>query len=184
MIQLLYPYMTTGKVALSIQTFVGRVMFLLFNTLSRFVIALLPRSKRLLILWLRSLSTVILEPKTIKSATVSTFSPSICYEMLGPGAMILVFWMLSFKPAFSLSSFTSSRGSSAPVCFLPLEWYHLLYLRLLIFLLAILIPACDSSSLTFHMMCSAKKLNKQDDNIQPYILLPQFGTSPLLHAWF
>ena len=84
--------MATGKtIVLTIWTFVGKVVSLLFNTLSRFVIALLPRSKRLLILWLRSLSTVILEPKKIKSATVSTFSPSICYEMLGPGAMILVF---------------------------------------------------------------------------------------------
>ena len=76
-----------------------------FNILSRFAVAFLPRSKHLLISWLQSLSTVILEPKKIKSVTASTFFPSICHEMRGLDAMILVFWMLSFKPAFSLSSF-------------------------------------------------------------------------------
>ena len=85
------------------QTFVGKVMFLLFNMLSKFVMAFLPRSKHLLILWLQSPSVVILEPKKMKSATVSTFSPSLCYEVVEPDAVILVFWMLSFKPAFSLS---------------------------------------------------------------------------------
>ena len=78
-------------------------MSLLFNMLSRLVITFLPRSKRLLISWLQSPSAVILEPKKIKSDTVS---PSICHEVMGPDAMILVFWMLSFKPTFSLSSFT------------------------------------------------------------------------------
>ena len=79
MVQLSHPYMTTGKtIALSIiWTFVGKVISLLFNTLSRFVIAILPRSKHLLILWLQSPSTVILEPKKMKSDTVSTFSPPI-----------------------------------------------------------------------------------------------------------
>ena len=81
-------------------------MSLLFNMLSRFVIAFLPRSKHLLISWPQSPSAVILEPPKIKSATVSTVSPSICHEVMGPDAMIFVFWMLSFKPAFSLSSFT------------------------------------------------------------------------------
>ena len=85
-------YMTTGKtIALTIWIFVGKVVSLLFNMLSRFVIAFLPRSKRLLIYWLQSLSTVLLEPKKIKSATVSTFPPSICNEVMGLGAMILVF---------------------------------------------------------------------------------------------
>ena len=99
--------MTTEKtIALTRQTFVGKVMTLLFNMLSRLVITFLPRSKRLLILWLQSSSTVILEPRKIKSVTVSTVSPSICHEVLGPNAMILVFWMLHFKPNFSLSSFT------------------------------------------------------------------------------
>ena len=83
--QLSHPYMTTGKtVALTIQTFVGKVMFLLFNMLSRFVTAFLPRSKNLLISWLQSPSAVILEPPKIKSDTVSTVSPSICHEVMGP----------------------------------------------------------------------------------------------------
>ena len=98
-----HPYMNNGK---TIQTFVGKVLFLLFNMLSRFVIAFLPRSKHLLISWLQSLSAVISEPKKIKSVTVSIVFPSICQEVMGPDVMILVFWMLSFKPAFSLSSFT------------------------------------------------------------------------------
>ena len=84
--------MTTGKIiALTRQTFVGKVTSLLFNMLFRLVITLLPSSKHLLISWLQSTSTVILEPPKIKSATVSTVSPSICYEVMGPDAMILVF---------------------------------------------------------------------------------------------
>ena len=84
-VQLSHPYMTTGKtVALTRQTFVGKVMCLLFNTLSRFVIAFLPRNKRLLISWLQSQSAVILEPKKINSLPVSIVSPSICYEVMGP----------------------------------------------------------------------------------------------------
>ena len=81
-------------------------MTLLCNMLSRFVIAFLPRSKHLLISWLQSQSSVILEPKKVKSFTVSIVSPSVCHEVMGLDTMILVFWMLSFKPAFSLSSFT------------------------------------------------------------------------------
>ena len=88
-IQLSHPYMTTGKtIAFTIWTFVGKVMSLLLNMLSRLVIAFLPRSKRLLISWLQSPSAVILEPKKIKSLTVY---PSICHEVMGPDAMILVF---------------------------------------------------------------------------------------------
>ena len=84
--------MTTGKtMTLTLQTFVGKVMFLLFNMLARFVIAFLPRSKCFLISWLQSLSTVILESKKIKPVTASTFSLSICHEVMGPDAMILVF---------------------------------------------------------------------------------------------
>ena len=91
-VQLLHPYMTTGKtIALTRRTFVGKVMSLLLNMLSGFVITFLPRSKRLLISWLQSPSEVILEPKKIKSATVSTISPSICHKMVGPDAMIFVF---------------------------------------------------------------------------------------------
>ena len=89
-VQLSHPYMTTGKtIALTRQTFVDKVMSLFFNMLSQLVITFLPRSKRLLISWLQSPSAVILEPKKIKSA--STFSPSICHEVKGPYAMILVF---------------------------------------------------------------------------------------------
>ena len=92
MVQFSHPYMTTGKtIALTRRPFVGKVMSLLFNTLPRFVIAFLPKSKHLLILWLQSLSAVILEPKKRKSVTVSTFSPSICREVMRPDAMILVF---------------------------------------------------------------------------------------------
>ena len=91
-IQLSHPYMTTGKtIALTRWTFVGKVMSLLFNTLSSLVITFLPRSKHLLISWLQSQSAVILEPLKIKSATVYTVSPSICHEVMGPDAMILVF---------------------------------------------------------------------------------------------
>ena len=91
-VQLSYLYMTTGKtIALTRQTFVSKVMSLLFNMLSRLVIALLPRSKHLLISWLQSPSAVILESKKIKSVTVSIVSPSICHEGIGPDAIILVF---------------------------------------------------------------------------------------------
>ena len=93
-------------------------MSLLFNTLSRFDIVFLPRGKHLLISWLQSPSAVILEPPQIKSLTFPTVSLSICHEVMGPDAMILVFRILSFKPVFSLSSLV-------PVHFLPLEWCHL-----------------------------------------------------------
>ena len=90
-VQLSHPYLTTGKtIALTRWTFVGKVMSLLFNMLSRLVITFLPRSKHLLISWLQSPSAVILEPKKIKSVTVFTISPSVCYEVMGPDAMILV----------------------------------------------------------------------------------------------
>ena len=102
-VQLSHPYVTTGKtIALTRQTFVGKVISLLFNMLSRLVITFLPRSKHLLISWLQSPTAVILESPKIKSGTVSTVSPSICHEVMGLDAMILVFWMLSFKPTFSL----------------------------------------------------------------------------------
>ena len=91
-VQLSYPYMTTGKtIALTRQTFVGKVIALLFNMPSRLVIAFLPRNKRLLTSWLQSPSVVILEPPKIKSVTVSIVSPSIYHEVMGPDAMILVF---------------------------------------------------------------------------------------------
>ena len=126
--------MTNGKNhSFDTTDFGSKIMSLLFNMLSRFVIAFLPWNKHLLIPLLQSSSTVILKPKKIKSDTVSTFSPSICHEVMGPDTMILVFLMLSFKPAFSLCSFTlilrlssvsANRVASSA------------YLRLLIFFLA------------------------------------------------
>ena len=99
--------MTTRKtIALTKWTFVGKLMSQLFNMLSRLVTAFLPRTKYLLVSWLQSPSAVILEPKKIKSVTVSIVSASICHEVIGLDAMILVFWMLHFKPTFSLSAFT------------------------------------------------------------------------------
>ena len=96
-VQLSHPYMTTGKtIALTTRTFVGKVMSQLFNMLSRSVITFLPRSKCLLISWLQSPSAVILEPKEIKSDTVSTVYPSICHNVMRLDAIILFSWMLSF----------------------------------------------------------------------------------------
>ena len=92
MVHLSHPYMTTGKtIAVTRQNFVGKEMSLLFNMLSRFVIAFLPRPTHLLISWLHPPSSVILEPKKIKSLTVSIVSPSIFHEVMGPDTMILVF---------------------------------------------------------------------------------------------
>jgi len=116
-VQLSHPYVTPGKtIALTRWTFVSKVMSLLFNMLSRLVIAFLSRSKRLLISWLQSPSAVILEPKKRKSVTVS---PSICHEVMGPDAMILVFWMLNFQQIFHSPLSLSSRGSLVPLHFLP-----------------------------------------------------------------
>ena len=100
-VQLSHPYTTTGKtIALIRWTFIAKVMSLLFNMLSRLATAFLSKSKRLLISWLQSQSAVILEPPKVKFHTVSTVSPSICHEVMGPDAMIFVFCMLSFKPTF------------------------------------------------------------------------------------
>ena len=126
MAQLSHPYMTSGKtIALTIWTLICKVISLLFNMLSRFVIVCLPRSKNLLILWLQSLSTVILEPKKIKAALFTLFPHLFAHLFaMGPHVMIFIFWMLSFKPTFSLSSFTQWRDSLVPFCFLSLEWCH------------------------------------------------------------
>ena len=137
---------------------------LLFNTLSSLVITFLPRSKHLLISWLQSPSAVILEPPKVKSDTVS---PSISHEVMGPNATILVFRMLSFKPTFSLSSFTYIKRLFSSSSLSVIRVVSSVYMRLLIFLLAILIPACASSSPAFLMMSCAYKLNKQGDNIHP-----------------
>ena len=147
-------------------------MSLLFNMLSRFVITFLPRSKRLLISWLQSPATmvilesqkiksaVILEPQKIKSVTVSIVSPSICHEVMEPDSMILVFWMLSFKPTFLLSFFTLIKRLFSSLS--AIRVVSSVYLRLLTFLPEILILACASSSLAFHVIYSAYKLNKHD----------------------
>ena len=122
-LQLLHQHITAGKIiALTRQTFAGKVMSVLFNMLSRLVITFFPRSKPLLILWLQSPSAVILEPKKIKSDTVSTVSSvslSIWHEVTGRDAMILVFRMLSFKPTFHSLLSLSSRGSLVLPYFLP-----------------------------------------------------------------
>jgi len=158
--------MTTGKtIAFTRRTFVGKVISLLLNMLSRLVITFLLRSKRLLISWLQSPSAVILEPQKIKSDTVST---SISYEVMGPDAMIFVFWMLSFNPTFSLSSLTFIKRLFSSSSLSASRVVSSAYLRLLIFLPAVLIPAYASSSPVFFMMYSAYKLNKQGDNIQPW----------------
>ena len=130
-----YPYMTTGKnIALTIWTFVSKVMSVFSNMLSRFITVFLPRSKHHLISWMQSPSTVILfffffhsdfVAKKIKSATVSTFSPSICQEAMGPNAMTFVYQMLSFKQLFHSLLLPLSRGSLVPFHFLTLECYHL-----------------------------------------------------------
>ena len=161
--------MTTGKtITLTRWTFVGKVMSLLFAMLFGLIIDFLPRSKHLLISWLQSPSSVILEPKKIKSLTVSIVSPSICHKVMGLDTMILVFWMFRFKPGFSLSSFTFIEMLFSSSLLSAIRVVSSVCLSLLIFLLAILIPACASSSPAFHKMYSAYKLNKQGDNIQPW----------------
>ena len=135
---------------------------LLCNMLSVLGITFLPRSKCLLISWLQSPSAVILEPKKIMSVNVS---PSVFHEVMGPDTMILVFWMLSFKPNFPLSFFTFIKRLFSSSSLSAIRVVSSAYLRLLVFLPAILIPACASSSPAFLMMYSAYRLNKQGDNI-------------------
>jgi len=133
--------------------------------LSRLVTIVLSRSKRLLMSWLQSPSAVIWEPRKIKSATVS---PSIGHEVMRLDAMILVFWMLSFKPTFSLSSFTFIKKIFSSSSLSAIRVVSSANLRLLVFLPAILIPTCASSSPAFLIIYSAHKLNNQGDNIQPW----------------
>ena len=149
--------MTTGKtIALTRRAFVDKIMSLLFNMLSSFVIAFLPRSKSLLILCLQSLSTVILEPKK-KSAIVSIPIPLPLPAIYlpwsdGTGCHDLCFLNIEFKSTFSLSSFILIKRLFNSFSLSSIRMVSSEYLRLLIFLLAILIPACASSSLAFHMM--------------------------------
>ena len=145
MVQLLHLYMTTGKtIAFTIWTYFNKVMSLIFNILSRFVIAFLPCSKCILISWLQSPSAVILEPKKIKSVTVSIVYPSICHEVMGLDIKILVFWMFGFNAAFSLSSFNFIKWLFSSSSLSDKRMVLSAYLRLLLFLSAILIPSYAS----------------------------------------
>ena len=124
-VQLSHPYITTGKtIVLTRWTSVDKVMSQLFNMPSTLVITFLPRSKHLLISWLQSDLQWFWSPPKIKSAKVSTVSPSICHEVMGQDAMILVFWMLSFKSTFSLSSLTFREGNGIPLQYSCLENPH------------------------------------------------------------
>ena len=144
MVQHLHPYtnMTTGKtIALTICTSVGKVMSLLFNTLSKIVITFLPRSKCLLIFWLHIIHSNFGDKKKKKreSVTVSIVSPSICHEVMGQGAIVFQMW--NCKPSFSLSTFTFIKRLFNSSSFSAIMVVSFAYLRLLIFLTAILIPA-------------------------------------------
>ena len=162
----IHTWLLKKNIALTRQIFDGKVMSLLLYILLRLVIAFLPRSKHLSISWLQSISAVILESKKINFVTVFIFSPSICHEVMGPDVMILVFWKLSLKPALSLSSFTFIKRLFSSSLLSAIWVVSSAYLRLFIFLPTILILACASSRLAFHMRYSAYKLNKQGDNIQ------------------
>ena len=158
-VQFSHPYLTIGKtIPLTRWTFVGIVMSLLFNMLSMLVITFLPRSKHPLISWLQSPSAVILEPPKIQSATVSAVPPSISHEVMGSDTMIFTSWMLSFKPTFALLSFTFIKWLFSSFSLSAIRVVSSAFLRLLMFLLGILIPACDTSKLAFHMMYSANSI--------------------------
>ena len=129
--------------------------------------AFLLKNKCLFISWLQPPAIVILELKQMKYDTVSTFLPSICHVVMQPDAMLFDFWMLTFKPVLSLSSFTFIKRLFSS-SYYAIKGVSSAYLMLLILLQAILIPACESSSPAFCMMYSIYKLNKQGDNIQPW----------------
>ena len=152
-------------------------MSLLFNMLSMLVITFLPRSECLLIPWLQSPSAVILETKKTKSVTVSIASPSIYHEAMGLDAMILIFRMLSFKPTFSLSSFTFIKVLFSSSSLSAIRVVSSAYLKLLILLLVILILVYASSSLAF-LMINRVTIYSLD------IFLFLFGTSLLFHVQF
>ena len=168
--------MTTGKtIALTTHTFVSKVVSLLFNMLSRFVIVFLPRKKCLLISWLQLPSAVTLEPKKIKSVTVSLFPHLFgmkCWDQM-PWSSFLEFWVLNLF--FHSPPSASSKDSLVPLCFPAFRVVPSAYLRLLIFLPKILIPVDSSSSPAFCIMYSAYKLNKQVTIYSLDVLLFQFG---------
>ena len=172
MVQLSHLYMTTGKtIVLTIWTkvYFGKVMSLLFNTLYRFVIAFLPRSKHLLISWLQSPSAVIMEPKKIISHCFHFFPIYLPWSD-GTRCHDLRFLNAEFYVSFFTLLFHLHQELFSSSLFFAIKVVSSAYLRLLIFLLAILIPVliCASSNLAFHMMYSVNKLNKQGDNIQPW----------------
>ena len=139
----IHTWLLKKTITLTRWTFVSKAMPLLFNMLSRLVIAFLPKSKCLWISWLQSPSAVILEPKKKTSVTVSTVSPSICHEVMGLDAVILIFWLLSFKPTFLLSTFTFIKKLFSSSSLSAIRVASSAYLRLLIFLLAIWIHVPD-----------------------------------------
>ena len=166
MIHLSHPYTTTGKtIALTRWTVVSKVMSLLFNTPFMFAAGFLPRRKSFNFMAAVTVCSDFGAYKR-KSVTASTFSSSTCHKVMGPDAMIFFFWMLSFNPAFSFSSFTLIKRLFSSSSLSAFRVESSTYLRL-IFLLEILISVYDSSSPTFYMMYSAFKLNKQGNNIQP-----------------
>ena len=179
--------MTTGKtIALTKWTFVGKclcfLMSLLFNKMSKLVITFLRRIKRLLTPWFSHHLQWFGILKNKVSHCFQCF-PIYLPRSDGLDAMILVFWMLSFKPIFSLSSFTFiKRLFSSSLS--AIRVVSSAYLRLLICLLAIWVPACASSSPALIMMYFSFRLNKQGDNIQLDILLSRFGTSMLFYVQF
>ena len=155
-------------------------MSLLFNMLSRLVIAFLPRSKCLLIPWLQSTSAVILEPRKIKYVTVFIVSPSICHEGMGLNDMIFVFWILCFKPVFLLSS----GGSLVSLHFLPSGWYHLHIWGYWYFSCNLDFSSCFIQSNILHDV-PAYKLNIQSDNTQPWCIpFPIWNQTLLFHIQF
>ena len=154
MVQHSHLYITTGKiVALTIQTFVSKVMSLLFNMLCRFVIAFLPRKASFNFMVAVAVHSNFGAQK-VKSVITSNFFPSLCHEVMGLDAWIFVFWMLTFKPAFSFSSYTLTKRLFSSSSLSGIREISSAYLRPLIFLLTILISASDSSSPAFHPMYS------------------------------
>ena len=180
MVQISHSYMTTGKtISLTRWTFVSKVMSLLFNKMSKFVISFLPR---------RQLSFNFMGAVTISSDLGAQENKIchcfhfasfffFCHEVMELDATILVFWMLSFKPDFSLSTFTFIKRLFSSSSLFAIRVVSSAYLRLLIFLPTILIPAWDSSSPAFHLTFSANKLNKQGDSMHlsciPFPILNQ-----------
>ena len=183
MLQHSQPCVPSGKtIALTIWIFVSRVMSLIFNTLSRFAIAFLSRSKHL-ISWLQSPSAVILEPKNRKPVAISTFPSSTCQAGMGWDAVIFFFpQYLVLSQLFPLSSFTLIKRLFSSSALSAIRVVSSAYLRLLRFLLPILIPACKSSSPAFLMMCSTYGLNKQGDSRQPCHTHFSILTNQLFHT--